>query len=62
MKIRCYKGMYILTETRNGVTSTLASCWDRKLLEKVKVELEDKMQRKRDSATQYMITAGSNSI
>lgn len=61
MRITYYKGMYTLVETRKGVTSTLASCNDREILEKVKQELESETVRKRQSPTTYGIIACSTS-
>lgn len=40
MKISRYGGLYVLTETRNGVTATIGSSWDRKDLEETRKELE----------------------
>lgn len=42
MKISKYKGLYTLTETRNGKTATLGSSWNRKDLEQIKAEKERK--------------------
>lgn len=41
MKISNYKGLYILTETKSGVSSTVAVAWDRAELEKIKAKLEE---------------------
>lgn len=38
-KISKYKGLYIMTETKNGKTSTLGSSWNKADLEEIK---EDK--------------------
>lgn len=34
MKIQGYKGLYVLTETKGGKMSVLASSWDREDIEK----------------------------
>lgn len=40
MKIQKYKGLYTLTETKNGVLYILASAWDRAELEKIRTEAQ----------------------
>ena len=42
MKISLYKGLYTLTETKNGITKTIASGWDKKELEQIKHDLKNK--------------------
>lgn len=36
MKISVYKGLYTLTQTKNGKTQTLGSSWNKKDLEQIK--------------------------
>ena len=53
MKISGYKGIYVLTETKNGITSTLASCNSRELLEEIKVRLQREADRGKPDVSRY---------
>lgn len=62
MKITGYKGIYVLTETKNGKMFVLASCNNRALLEEVKAELQQKADRKDDRTSHYTVSCPSISL
>jgi len=62
MKITGYKGIYVLTETKNGKISVLASCHDRALLEEVRAELQQKADRKDDRTSRYTVSCSGISL
>ena len=47
MKISQYKGLYVLTEQRNGVEATLASSWSRDDLENTRRKLENERREQK---------------
>lgn len=62
MKITGYKGIYVLTETKNGKMFVLASCNNRARLEEVKAELQQKADRKDDRTSRYTVSCPAISL
>lgn len=62
MNTSAYRGDFVLTETKDWRTATIASCNSRELLEELKMQLQLKADRNRLATSLYAINHSNISL